>query len=94
MPWDNLGTTWPAFWTYNSENNWPLDGEIDILEGIGGTMVYNVITLHTRDGCWMQNKDWIYFTGQWAPDEGGKINATNCYVNATGKVFSSKNVHF
>lgn len=42
--------TWPALWTYG--NNWPHEGEIDILEGVN-SQAANEITLHTSQGCTM-----------------------------------------
>ncbi|KAL7950179.1 hypothetical protein V8C42DRAFT_341040 [Trichoderma barbatum] len=39
---------WPAFWTYG--DNWPYDGEIDIIEGVN-TAHTNIISAHTADGC-------------------------------------------
>ncbi|KAF8595524.1 hypothetical protein BDV93DRAFT_456685 [Ceratobasidium sp. AG-I] len=40
--------TWPAFWS--SGDNWPTEGEIDILEGING-YTQNQASLHTSPGC-------------------------------------------
>jgi hypothetical protein len=52
--------------------DWPNNGEIDIMEAIDG-MNYNLISLHTRDGCKMAN-DSVDFTGTW--------NSTNdCYTS-------------
>ncbi|KAJ3973057.1 laminarinase [Lentinula raphanica] len=50
--------TWPAVWTVGDD--WPNNGEIDILEGINdqGT---NQATLHTTPGCTMP--DWRYQQG-------------------------------
>ncbi|ORY92650.1 concanavalin A-like lectin/glucanase domain-containing protein [Leucosporidium creatinivorum] len=40
--------SWPAFWSVG--NDWPSQGEIDILEGVNdGTL--NQMTLHTTSGC-------------------------------------------
>lgn len=47
MPPSNCGL-WPAFWTYG--DNWPYDGEIDIIEGVN-TAHTNIISAHTSDGC-------------------------------------------
>jgi len=41
---------WPSFWTYGLQEEWPLAGEIDIIEAINN-MDHNQIALHTRGGC-------------------------------------------
>ncbi|OTA07657.1 hypothetical protein A9Z42_0085750 [Trichoderma parareesei] len=47
MPPSHCGL-WPAFWTYG--DNWPYDGEIDIIEGVN-TAHTNILSAHTADGC-------------------------------------------
>ncbi|CAK4031841.1 glycoside hydrolase family 16 [Lecanosticta acicola] len=44
--------TWPAFWTVGP--NWPLGGEIDIIEGVN-EQTQNDMTLHTGPGCAVSN---------------------------------------
>ncbi|KAG6006169.1 hypothetical protein E4U21_007279 [Claviceps maximensis] len=39
---------WPAFWAYG--NNWPMDGEIDIIEGANDEY-RNLMSAHTTAGC-------------------------------------------
>ncbi|KAF5387384.1 hypothetical protein D9757_005720 [Collybiopsis confluens] len=42
-------TTWPALWS-TAEDNWPNNGEIDIIEGVTESTT-NRITMHTAPGC-------------------------------------------
>lgn len=64
--------TWPALWL-SDPNNWPTNGEIDVMEAvnvIGSTN--NQMTLHTASGCSMGVKR----------KETGKVLTTSC-VNST-----------
>ena len=71
---------WPAFWTYGP--NWPDGGEIDILESISA-FNHNQITLHTNEGCAMQQNDSQYFTVTWELQNNNP--GTNCWNNAPGR---------
>ncbi|KAJ9621009.1 hypothetical protein H2203_007596 [Taxawa tesnikishii (nom. ined.)] len=42
--------TWPALWLLGSGAQWPLSGEIDIIEGVNG-FARNQMTLHTTGNC-------------------------------------------
>ena len=44
---------WPAFWLLGSGAEWPINGEIDILEGVN-LQKNNSMTLHTNAGCSIQ----------------------------------------
>uniref|UniRef100_A0A914CL67 GH16 domain-containing protein n=1 Tax=Acrobeloides nanus TaxID=290746 RepID=A0A914CL67_9BILA len=68
--------TWPAYWLVG--DNWPNNGEADILEGVGGDN-FNHFALHTKNGCRMPEQDQSLFTGKWATGKNGRP-ATNCYV--------------
>ncbi|KAJ5195580.1 uncharacterized protein N7498_009018 [Penicillium cinerascens] len=63
MPGSACGT-WPAFWSVGQ--NWPADGEIDIIEGVN-LQDHNEIVMHTGGTCSIK-------------DEGmsGFVNATGC----------------
>jgi len=73
--------TWPAFWMCG--DNWPHQGEIDILEGVNNQN-NNQITLHTDGGCWMDPGRAGEFTGRWAGSQSGGPSS-NCDVNAPGQ---------
>ena len=55
--------TWPAFWL-TDENNWPLNGEIDILEGVNYQTTAKT-ALHTTQGCSHFNLPQGLSTGGW-----------------------------
>ena len=60
--------TWPAFWLLGS-GTWPQNGEIDVLEGVNSNS-QNLMTLHTSQGCTMNNAGPASFTGN--------MTSTNC----------------
>ncbi|KAG2026384.1 hypothetical protein GB937_001894 [Aspergillus fischeri] len=47
--------TWPALWLSDTYN-WPLNGEIDVVEANNGGTEGNAVTLHTTPGCDMKAK--------------------------------------
>ncbi|KAK1252871.1 hypothetical protein MKX08_004058 [Trichoderma sp. CBMAI-0020] len=60
MPPSHCGL-WPAFWSYG--DNWPYDGEIDIIEGVN--MAHNnIISAHTADGCTQDSSINGLYSGQ------------------------------
>ncbi|KAG8214674.1 glycoside hydrolase family 16 protein [Butyriboletus roseoflavus] len=63
--------TWPAVWTVG--DNWPNEGEIDILEGVNN-MTPNIASLHTGSNCHMSS----------SRDMTGRSIGTNCAANETG----------
>ena len=84
---------WPAFWL-TDEENWPVNGEIDIVEGIN-TQAVAKTALHTSEDCDMfaQVPYWEW-TGYWdsstglpdtfsgIPNYDNKVEADNCWVMA------------
>lgn len=46
--------TWPAFWT--NGDNWPNNGEIDIMEGVNDLTV-NQASIHTAPGCHISDSE-------------------------------------
>ncbi|CEI40256.1 hypothetical protein FVEN_g1811 [Fusarium venenatum] len=59
MPISQCGT-WPAFWAYG--DNWPMGGEIDILEG-ANLACTNIMSAHTAEGCILDPADSNLFSG-------------------------------
>ncbi|KAJ7642772.1 glycoside hydrolase family 16 protein [Mycena polygramma] len=63
-------TVWPAYWTVGGD--WPNQGEIDILEGVGDSTT-NQMTLHTGPGCTLDTSLVSDFVGK-------HTASTNCAV--------------
>ncbi|KAF2199689.1 hypothetical protein GQ43DRAFT_419682 [Delitschia confertaspora ATCC 74209] len=72
MPGGTCGT-WPSFWTYGQDGQWPASGEIDIIEGVH-TSTTNGMSLHTTDGCSVGNSLMA-----------GSVKTPNCYIRAPGQ---------
>ena len=83
--------TWPAFWM-SDEDNWPVNGEIDIVEGINTQSVVKT-ALHSTKTCTMDDVPLGVRTGVWDTAQGIPIPAeqgggfdmtlretTNCFV--------------
>lgn len=60
---------WPAFWAVGQ--NWPSDGEIDVLEGLGGRACVHFITHRGGNpgSCvgWDLTEGWHTFAADWEP---------------------------
>jgi len=80
---------WPAFWL-TDEDNWPVHGEIDILEGVNYQSTAKT-ALHTTKGCRHESVPPSYKTGTWdtavgIPDRATGIpdmtirEANDCFV--------------
>lgn len=62
--------TWPAFWTNGA--NWPVTGEIDIVEGVND-YTNNQVTIHANTGCQLPTNN-VTALGI----SGSVIGGTNC----------------
>ena len=61
---------WPAFWTVTENlDDWPIGGEIDILENANDEWAGARVSLHTKDNCTIPPR--IY-------DQSGVVAYTNC----------------
>lgn len=82
---DGTVANWPAFWT--DGQNWPQDGEMDLVEGLGGNTCYH---FHSPaggpGGCHNVGPGWHTFGANWTPTSVtyyydsvavGTINATS-----------------
>ena len=64
-------------------DDWPTQGEIDIIEGVDKQDVV-FSTLHTDGGCDQSSEDPAAFSGQWNSGADGTA-ASDCDVNANGQ---------
>lgn len=84
---------WPAFWL-TDEENWPDNGEIDVIEGINRQHMVKT-ALHTSDQCsmyahvprWAWSGEWDTATGlpdtfTGKPSFKNRVEADNCHVMA------------
>lgn len=67
--------TWPALWTVNGVN-WPYNGEIDVMEGIGytsGGNNANLVSVHLNKTSPIATTSSLY--------SGSKLTSSNCMTN-------------
>ena len=73
-----------AYWLVGP--GWPNSGEVDIIENVD-LATKDLSTLHTNDGCSMENVNgglYTNFTGTWSTGSNGKPSA-NCYIDASNQ---------
>ena len=75
MP-DQICGVWPAYWMLGSSAQWPLAGEIDILENVNVADT-NHYTLHTSPGITAMNHT--------SDQQKGILSTADCDVNAPGQ---------
>lgn len=66
--------TWPALWTCNGVD-WPVNGEIDVMEGVGYTSVgknSNLMSVHLGQDAPLSTRDGTYT---------GTLNSNNCQTS-------------
>ncbi|PPQ88666.1 LOW QUALITY PROTEIN: hypothetical protein CVT25_010242 [Psilocybe cyanescens] len=68
---------WPAFWTVGLDN-WPYDGEIDVIEGVHDNE-HNQVAWHTGPGCSLDPK--AKFTGTISSSNGKSHTDCNALIN-------------
>ncbi|PWY97448.1 hypothetical protein BCV70DRAFT_143002, partial [Testicularia cyperi] len=62
--------TWPAFWTVTDEiDNWPIGGEIDILENANDQYSSDLVSVHTNSSCTIPST---------ISSQSGTVAYTNC----------------
>jgi hypothetical protein len=86
MPSSECGS-WPAMWLLSSSDKWPMDGEIDILEGVND-YTSNSVTLHTSKGCMVDNSTSgaaIGGTSMADAPFSGTMSTNDCDVKAPGQ---------
>jgi hypothetical protein len=74
---------WPAWW--QNGPNWPVGGEIDILEGVND-FALNQVSLHTDNGCTMGSQSMKGYLTQ------GNFDNKNCASYATSNQGGSRRV--
>jgi beta-glucanase (GH16 family) len=65
----NQITNWPAFWA--DGQNWPKDGEVDVMEGLGGQACWHFEYWNGIPGNCVQGtftSGWHTFAADWEPD--------------------------
>jgi beta-glucanase (GH16 family) len=63
-----LITDWPAFWA--DGQNWPKDGEIDVIEGLGGQACWHFVNPRSNPGGCVPGRftnGWHTFGADWEP---------------------------
>lgn len=67
---------WPAFWTVG--DNWPAEGEIDIIEGVHDNQ-YNQVAWHASPGCYYTQN--ATYSGQLKTTQSGPNTDCNGCIN-------------
>ncbi|RAL05152.1 uncharacterized protein BO80DRAFT_333551, partial [Aspergillus ibericus CBS 121593] len=81
---------WPALWLSDTSENWPNNGEIDVLEATNRGGGGNVVSLHTGYGCRMVQTGIVTGHESGICDVGdGKANVMGCGVRGGVETYGS-----